>query len=135
MTQVFEDQSPPREKDPNGVPAHKPGSKLDYGKDPVYQGLFDYFPRACLAVSGVSMYGATKYTWKGWEAVKDGIARYRNAMGRHILKESIEGPWDQDIANDPKYPGRIRHAAQVAWNAMAALELILREEEDNGHQV
>ena len=110
------------EKDPYGGSVKEPGVKLDDGKSPVFQGLFDYFPRACLAVANVSHGGANKYTWKGWDKVPDGINRYRNALGRHILKEAIEGPYDVD---------GFRHAAQVAWNAMASLELILREEEKN----
>lgn len=107
------------EHDPHGKPAKSLGSKLDAGKSPVYQGLFDYFPRACLAVADVSAAGAAKYAWKGWETVPDGVARYSNAIGRHILNESIEGPFD---------PDGFLHKAQVAWNALAALELFLREQ-------
>lgn len=112
------------EKDPNGKRADEPGSKLDAGKSCVWRGLFDYFPRACLAVSDVSTVGAKKYTWKGWEKVEDGINRYGDAQARHMLAEGIEGPWD----NGPKGTGCL-HAAQTAWNAMARLELILREME------
>lgn len=106
------------EADPNGKSAKEPGSKLDAGKSPVLQGLFDYFPRACLAVANVSAAGAAKYAWKGWESVPDGINRYSNAMGRHILNESIEGPYDVD---------GFLHKAQIAWNALAVLELYLRD--------
>jgi hypothetical protein len=106
------------QKDPNGKDPHQPGAKLDAGKSPVYQGLFDYFPRACLAVAEVSAAGAKKYAWKGWESVPDGINRYANALGRHIVNEAIEGDYD---------PEGFLHAAQIAWNAMARLELILKE--------
>jgi len=109
------------EADPNGMPAHTPGAKMDYGKAPVTQGVLHYFPRALKAVAMVSFAGAQKYAWKGWEAVPDGINRYQNALGRHLLAEEIEGPVDADT--------KCLHKAQIAWNALAALELYLREQE------
>lgn len=119
----------PTETDPNGIAAKQPGAKLDAGKAPLFQGLLDYFPRAALAVASLSEYGATKYSWKGWEKVPNGFARYSNALGRHLAKESIEGPLDLDALNDPNFPAEILHATQVAWNALARLELYLREQE------
>ena len=116
------------EADPNGKKAHEPGAKLDAGKSPIFRGAISYFPRALLAVAGVSLYGANKYAWKGWESVPDGFNRYSDALCRHLTKEGIEGPWDLEIKNDPKYPAEVLHAAQVAWNALARLELFLREQ-------
>lgn len=112
------------EKDPNGIAAHTPGAKMDAGKPPVLQGVLDYFPMAIEAVANVSAAGAAKYTWKGWETVPDGINRYGNALVRHILKESYEGPYDADFAARGI---QILHAAQTAWGALARLELILRQ--------
>jgi len=109
------------EVDPNGISAKEPGSKLDAGKSPIYAGLIDYFPRACSAVAHVSDVGARKYTWKGWESVPNGVVRYSDALVRHLVGASIEGPVDSETGLD--------HAAQVAWNAMARLELILREKD------
>ena len=109
------------ERDPNGIPAGTPGAKLDAGKSPVTQGCLQYFPRALLEVAKVSLKGAEKYSWRGWEHVPDGETRYNNALGRHILAEAIEGPRDTDTNE--------LHAAQIAWNALARLELILREQE------
>lgn len=86
----------------------------------MWRGLLDYFPRACEAVSLVSAGGARKYAWKGWETVPDGINRYSDALGRHQLKLAIEGEYDVD---------GFLHRAQIAWNALAALELWLREQE------
>lgn len=106
------------DKDPYGKPAQEKGAKLDAGKVAVYRGLFDYFPRACLAVANVSTVGARKYSWKGWEGVPDGINRYGDALARHLLAEGIEGSTDAETG--------LLHAAQVAWNAMARLELMLR---------
>jgi len=109
------------ETDPLGKAPGERGSKLDAGKIAVYQGLFAYFPAACAAVANVSTIGAKKYSWKGWEDVPDGINRYSDALCRHILQESLEGPWDSGEGGTGEL-----HAAQVAWNAMARLELIAR---------
>ena len=109
-----------KEKDPNGKDAKQPGSKLDAGKAPVYTGLLAYFPRAVKAVAEVSAKGMEKYTWKGWETVPDGINRYRNALGRHLADREITGEFDSETG--------LRHDSQVAWNALAILELVLREE-------
>lgn len=111
------------EKDPYGKSAHEPGAKLDQGKAPIWRGMLDYFPLAIASVASVSAAGAAKYAWKGWESVPDGINRYRDAQSRHIVNESIEGTYD---------PEGFRHLAQNVWNGLAALELTLREEKNNG---
>ena len=111
------------EKDPHGKPAHSAGSKLDLGKSPVRHGVLEYFPRACLAVAEVSAFGAAKYTWDGWKTVPDGIERYGAAEVRHICKAAIEGEIDKDSG--------LMHAAHEAWNALARLELILTQREQD----
>ncbi len=110
------------EVDPNGRDAKQGGAKLDAGKPAAWRGLLDYFPRACLAVADVSTRGAKKYSWKGWETVEDGEARYADALVRHILKESIDGLYDIG----PGGLNDVLHASQIAWNALARLELLLR---------
>jgi len=115
------------EIDPNGMAAHTPGAKLDAGKAPISQGVLQYFPRALREVSLVSLAGARKYAWKGWEKVPDGVSRYSDALGRHLLAEEIDGPIDADTG--------MLHAAQIAWNALARLELMLRARELNETQV
>lgn len=107
-----------------GINPHAPGVKLDRGKPPVFQGLFNYFPRAAMAVAEVSAFGANKYTWNGWEDVPDGYTRYSNALGRHLMYKTVEGPVDSE--------SKLLHDAHIAWNALAALELYLREKEKNG---
>ena len=94
-----------KECDPNGIDAKQPGAKLDAGKAPVFQGVLNYFPRAIKAVAMVSQAGSNKYSWGGWRPVPDGVNRYSDAMGRHILAEAIEGPIDKDTG--------CYHAAQV----------------------
>jgi hypothetical protein len=110
------------EYDPTGRDAHTPGAKLDAGKAPIRQGVINYFPRALAAVAEVSEFGSKKYAWHSWEQVPDGITRYGNAMDRHAVKERTEGPLDSET-------GKL-HAAHAAWNALARLELILREREE-----
>jgi hypothetical protein len=112
------------EADPTGRKPHEAGAKLDLGKSPIYRGAIDYFPRAIKAVAQVSHFGATKYTWKGWETVPDGIARYSDAIGRHLVDEAIEGPITKDSG--------LLHAAHTAWNALAVLELKLRMADEQG---
>ena len=106
------------ESDPLGRNPKEAGAKLDAGKSPVRRGLLEYFPRACLAVAEISQFGASKYTWKGWETVPDGIDRYGDAEVRHICNAAIEGPITAD--------SKMQHAAHEAWNALARRELILR---------
>jgi hypothetical protein len=113
---------PVPESDPFGKRPHEAGSKLDAGKSPIVSGFMKYFPRAIRAVANVSLHGMEKYTWKGWIKVPDGIKRYDDAEGRHIVDEEIDGPID------PK--SRLLHAAHRAWNAMARLELLLIQEEE-----
>lgn len=94
------------------------GAKDDGGKpDPGI--IFEGFPRALLAVAEVGTFGAKKYTRGGWQSVPDGVTRYSAAMGRHYLAEAIDPEGiDEDSGS--------LHMAQVAWNALARLELYLR---------
>jgi len=117
-------------KDPSGKDPHEKGAKLDLGKSPIFDGVLQYFPRALRKVAQLSEWGATRYSWEGWRSVPDGFRRYSNAMGRHILAEKTEGLYDLDAKNDPKYPAEILHATQVAWNALARLDLLLEELEN-----
>jgi hypothetical protein len=108
-----------QEQDPTGRDAHAPGAKLDAGKNRL--GLvLGGFTRALQEVGKVGTFGAAKYTDNGWVSVPNGQTRYTDAMFRHLLKEA-EGE-----ANDPD--SKLKHAAHVAWNALARLELTLIEE-------
>jgi hypothetical protein len=110
------------DKDPSGRALKEPGTKGDHGKSPVMQGVLQYFPRALLEIGRVSERGAEKYSWRGWEKVPNGKIRYGNALVRHIILEDIDGDFDSETG--------LLHAAQEAWNALARLELILREKEN-----
>ena len=95
--------------------------KDDGGKPPVYRGVLSYFPRAIASVAAVSHFGANKYAWKGWQHVPDGIDRYSDAMVRHMLLEGTDEVLDDESG--------LAHSAHVAWNALARLELMLREQD------
>lgn len=101
---------------------HNPGAKDDATK--IRAGLvLGAFSRALEQVCRVGTFGAKKYSDNGWTQVSDGINRYTDALYRHLLTEA---KGEQD---DPE--SGIRHAAHAAWNAIARLELMLREESDN----
>lgn len=98
-----------------------PGEKQDAGKEPVRL-VLHLMPRAVLAIAKVAAYGAEKYTEDGWLQVPNGINRYTDAMFRHALREGIEQR-DEESG--------LLHAAQTAWNALARLELMLRQSSDD----
>jgi len=106
------------EQDPNGKAANEAGAKLDHGK--LRAGLvLGGFSRALTAVAEVGTFGANKYTDNGWIEVPDGHQRYTDAMYRHLLTEQ------KGEALDPE--SGLLHAAHAAWNALARLDLLLRE--------
>lgn len=99
-----------------------PGAlKYDGGKPCIYRGLMDYFPRALTEVAKVSTFGASKYAWKGWQAVPDGYNRYSDALHRHELDKAIVGLYDVE--------SKFLHDSHIAWNALARLELFLRNDD------
>ena len=114
----MQDKHSEPEQDPNGLDNHQPGAKLD-GNKPDMSLLLD-MGDALKAVAHVGTIGAKKYTRGGWLLVDEGYRRYTAALLRHITDEPY-GMLDHDT--------QCLHAAQVAWNALARLELILREME------
>lgn len=109
----------PIEKDPNGISQHDPGAKCDLGKLQVGL-MFKGFPRALLAVAEVVTYGANKYTPLGFLDVPDAVNRYDDAKARHLLKGYLE-------EKDPE--SELLHMQHEAWNALAKLEIYLRNKE------
>ncbi len=97
------------------------GKKFDTGKSPVRKGVLEYFPRAILEVGNLSGFGAEKYDWGNWEFVEDAINRYGDAEIRHICEAAISGETDKESG--------LLHATHAAWNALAVLEMKLREKE------
>lgn len=104
------------DKDPNGIDQHDLGAKLDDGKP--MASLLQYFGLALLEIAKVGTFGAKKYTRGGWQFVDDGFNRYSDAMLRHYFAE-----YYNELDDDSS----MYHAAQTAWNALARLELMLRD--------
>lgn len=100
--------------------------KLDMGKPPIAQGFIKYFARAMVAVSFVSEYGSRKYARPenpyslGWQDVQNGEGRFADADARHRVKAFpfLEGNYDRESG--------LAHLAHKAWNALAELELALK---------
>ena len=95
------------------------GVKFDCGKPKMHL-VIGSFSRALIEVGKVATYGAMKYSDDGWITVPDGLCRYTDAMLRHYLAEARGEKVDEETG----FP----HAAAVAWNALARLDLMLREE-------
>lgn len=108
-----------QEEDPYGYARTAPGAKLDAGKIRAALVLGD-FSRALMAVSEVGTFGAVKYSDHGWLSVPRGDERYRDALLRHYLKDTLESA-------DPE--SGLSHLAHLAWNALAILELTLRAQD------
>lgn len=111
--------------------------KFDQGKPPVMTGCFLRFPRAMIEIAKVSALGAEKYDVvlpdSGFLNVENGIARYTDAHGRHLLDRVIKGEWNTETGgNLPKEGRRVRHLAQAAWDILTVLERTLIEEETYG---
>lgn len=112
------------QKDPNGLSPHDAGAKLDADKPDM--SLLLLFGKALYEVSRVGTGGKIKYSRGGWQSVEDGINRYTAAMLRHLFEE----PYNEMDADLVSYLGNeTYHAAHTAWNALARLELILREKD------
>lgn len=103
------------EQDPQGLPQNAPGAKNDAGKPEA--GLLQDFGLALMGVAEVASYGAKKYSRNGWQHVKDGERRYKNAGMRHRLAMGLE-------ENCPE--SNLLHLKHAAWNILAELELHLR---------
>lgn len=108
------------EADPNGKKPGEAGAKLDAGKNRMGLVLFG-FARALQEVGRVGTYGANKYSDNGWIAVQDGRRRYTDAMLRHLMKGAAGEDFDPETS--------LYHAAHAAWNALARLDLMLREQD------
>lgn len=97
------------------------GVKLDQGKPCIFQAIISDFPRAVETIAALSDFGAAKYSRHNWWKVSDGVSRYSDAMVRHLVQEGKGEVLDPESG--------FHHAASVAWNALARLELMLREKE------
>jgi hypothetical protein len=101
---------------------------VKYTKAPIYQGLLAKFPRALAEIAKVSAYGAKKHQVSlmsnNYLTVPDASTVYADAVGRHILAQALEGPVNHA-------DGGMLHKAQLAWNALADLEVWLKLAAEN----
>lgn len=93
--------------------------------------------RACLLVQtcvpsfylrgavAVGSYGARKYARDNWLRVDDGVMRYYEAVGRHVL-DIICGEW---IDAEDKGGSGLPNIYHVFWGILAAGELVRRQKE------
>lgn len=96
--------------------------KWDAGK-PMVGLMKKDFSRALMAVADVSRFGVEKYKKPGsWREVEDALARYEDAHGRHDLLMHQE---DRDKES------KCLHAAHRAWNALATLEMLLEDMDED----
>ena len=101
------------------------GVKHDKGKNRL--GLvLGGFARALQEVGRVGTSGAKIYGDNNWIELTDGEERYYDAMFRHVLKEAAGQKLDVDSG--------MYHAAHIAWNALARLDLMLRRKEQEGRR-
>jgi hypothetical protein len=98
-----------------------PGMKEDHGKPRTDLLIMD-FPRALEAVAVVAGFGTQKYEDHNWLKVENGYKRYLAADLRHKLKHTQGEQVDTDSG--------LLHLAHAAWNALAVLELELRNGND-----
>lgn len=98
-----------------------PGVKHDTAK-PRPTLIIHTMARAVDAVVAVGEYGARKYADDNWIKVDNAERRYTDAMHRHDLAIG------RGETHDPE-SGHL-HAAHRAWNALAALDIILRKAND-----
>ena len=110
------------EADPHGKDQHTPGAKVDAGKVRMHL-ITGGMARAITEVAKIGTFGASKYTDNGWIAVPDGFRRYEDAQQRHAAKRHMGETNDSDSG--------LLHLAHEAWNALAKLDLYIREQEDH----
>lgn len=91
--------------------------KFDNNK-PRYDLMESGFANALLEVAKVTTFGAEKYEPNNWQKVENGIDRYSDAKARHRNAAQRGEVSDEESG--------LRHAAHEAWNALAVLELELR---------
>lgn len=107
-------------------PEMSEATKAKYKKTPVYQGVFARFPRALKEIAKVSVFGTNKHqvplSDMSYMDIPNAYVIYTDATARHLVNEAIEGPINHE-------DGDLLHPAQLAWDALARLEIYLRDQE------
>lgn len=99
-----------------------------YSRPQVVTGVLARFPRAMKELAQISALGCAKHGVPagdmGFLNVPNAYPFYTDKVGRHLVDEVIDGP----VQTDPQMPG-CTHAGAAAWNALARLEVLLRQRE------
>lgn len=108
------------------------GQKFSQNKPEWFTVLFKQFPLAIEEIIRCSQAGHQKYIdtdtdWQNFSRVPNAKNQYLNASLRH-LKESQTQEFNEDMT---EYDDKIRHSSQFVWNAIAFLELEMREKHDS----
>lgn len=101
----------------------KEEKKYDKGKLPVGRMIVNQFPQALKGISLVSAFGDFKYDTgigDSYIDIKNSKGRYKDACIRHF----IEG----DGIDDEML---VSHKFAMAWNALASLEIFIKENNIN----
>ena len=90
--------------------------------------LFKQFPRALTAVAEASAYGHNKYRetdkdMLNFTRVDNAESRYRGALMRHERDRYTDGYLDSE--------SNLPHIYHKAWNALAELEMHLKDQKVN----
>ncbi len=99
----------------------KDNFKYDHGK-PQAALILSEFARALIEISKLGTFGLKKYPNNDWQKTTNGINRFSDALMRHQLTE-MSGIKSDEESN-------FLHATHIAWNALARLELILIDQEN-----
>lgn len=98
---------------------------IDNSKLKIWEGAINYFPKALAEVARVSQNGAVKHgvtmTTPSWP--DEPVAHHTNALTRHLFALTNGEINEED---DGAY-----HRAQIAWRALASLEIVLEGEADD----
>lgn len=92
--------------------------RKDDKNKPLIYNMLKQFALAISQVAKCSEYGHLKYKdvdhdWENFSRIDNAYARYSNSLTRHLLEEGED-------------ESGLNHDAHVAWNALARLEVKLR---------
>lgn len=103
------------------LPQITSGVKYDKGK-PMPGAMVRIFPNALMEVGKCIEMGARKYPEvDNWQRVENARERYTDALMRHLIKHCRGEAKDEEDG--------LLHLSHLAWNALAILELYLREQQ------
>lgn len=103
------------------------GIKYDEGK-PMPGAMVRIFPNALMEVGKCIEMGARKYPEvDNWQRVENARERYTDALMRHLIKHCRGEARDEE--------DDLLHLSHLAWNALAILELYLREQQQSKEDI